>query len=167
MRMNAANKPMAKSELVIPMVAMVNTCRRLAASEICEACLRMGLPDSEGGEVGVKVVGLGMKSGSLSDLNRGELSPVSTRAERSSLVNKSFQSTSPTLVMAVESMIFAPVLGAAANRGALAAEDVFAFGLGSTVVGAAVGTAMGSLHFGQGSVWPSNCSCRTTILLEQ
>jgi len=80
----------------------------------------MGLLDFDVGEIGVNVVGLGMKSGSLSDLNREEPSPLSIRGERSSLANKSFQSTSPTLVMAVESMIFAPVLGAAAIKGALA-----------------------------------------------
>ena len=39
MRMKATKTPMAKSEPVIPMVAMVNTSRRLAASVLCKACL--------------------------------------------------------------------------------------------------------------------------------
>ena len=39
MRMNTTNKPTAKREPVMPMVAMINTCRRLAVSVLCEDCL--------------------------------------------------------------------------------------------------------------------------------
>ena len=51
-------------------------------------------------------------------------------------------------------------------------EGLFVLGFGlleDSVVGpgGVAGTVMDSLHFGHGSVWPSNCSCRTTILLEQ
>ena len=131
----------------------------------------MGLLESEtgSGESGVKVDGAGTKSGSLSVLKRAAPSPFSRRVDRSSLANKSFQSTSPTLVMAVESMMFGPVLGAVAKGDALfcGAVLVFALAAGALGAGAAVGTEMGSLHFGQGKVWPSSCSWRTTILLEQ
>ena len=37
----------------------------------------------------------------------------------------------------------------------------------SAGAGGLVGTEIGSLHLGHGSVCPSNCSWRTTILLEQ
>ena len=121
----------------------------------------MGFLESEpdSGEIGVKVDGIGMKSGSFNDLNRVTPSPFSARVERSSLASRSLQSTSPTLVMAVESMIFAPVLGAAENGGAVLglvvlglAVFALAFVAGSTGAGGVAGTAMSSLHFGHGSV---------------
>ena len=64
------------------------------------------------GVIGANVDGMGMKSGSLADLNRKpESLPLSLRVDRSSLANTSFQSTSPTLVMAVESRNGAPARG--------------------------------------------------------
>ena len=70
--------------------------------------------DSEAGNgvIGANVDGIGMKSGSLTDLNRKpESFPLSLRVDRSSLAKTSFQSTSPTLVMAAESRKGAPARG--------------------------------------------------------
>ena len=99
-----------------------------------------------------------MKSGSFADLNRNPVSPWWTeRVERSSFANSSFQSKSPTLVIAVESTIDATALGA--EVGEVLTAVVFAGGV--------AGTRIGALHFGQGKVCPSICSWRTMILLEQ
>ena len=116
---------------------------------------------------GAKVDGMGINSGSFADLNRKPVSPpFSTPVASSSFAINSFQSTSPTFVIALESMIGAPARGTACGTG----EDE---GLGATGptfdagAGAFAGTRTGSLHLGHGSVCPSSCSWRTIILLEQ
>ena len=119
---------------------------------------------------GAKVAGMGIKSGSFAVLNLRPVSPVSsTPAASSWFAINSFQSTPPTLVIALESIIGPPARGTALGAGEANGLGTIGptFDAGSTGARVVVGTTIGSLHFGHGSVWPSSCSWRTIILLEQ
>ena len=116
---------------------------------------------------------MGMKFGSLSVLNFKPLSPSdSERFEISSFASKSFQSTSPTLVIAVESTI--GVAGRKLDCGLVTDDDLTVLEVAFEVpgadgfgAGATEGTTIGPLHLGHGSVCPKSGSWRTIILLEQ